>query len=91
MSVTTRQKEKRNIKTDSQTDGKNVAPMQSPRRNSPAERHKDGKSKNVDRWEVREEGIRLDPFNRFDHSLKKMLIKNMCKRRSQAGGGGKQN
>lgn len=47
--------------------------MQSPSWNSPAERHKDGKGKNVDRREVREEGIGLDSFNRFDHSLKKVL------------------
>lgn len=71
--------------------------MQRPRWNSPAERHKDGKRKDVNRWEVREEGIRLDPFNRFDHSLEKMLIKNMCKWISrtfggkEAGRGSKQN
>jgi hypothetical protein len=47
--------------------------MQCPRRADPAQGKEEHERGDVDRREVREDGIRLDALDRLDHALEQML------------------
>ena len=50
-----------------------VDPVQGPRLAHPAERGEEYEGKQVDRWHVGEDGVRLDALHRLDDALKHVL------------------